>query len=90
MSLKYVLITGGNAGIGLETARELCRLGVNHVTITARNDEKANDEKVNDATIITSIKSTIHDAQIGYMTMELKELYVRSMVEHCYCFFSCY
>jgi short-subunit dehydrogenase involved in D-alanine esterification of teichoic acids len=83
MSLKYVLITGGNAGIGLETARELCRLGVNHVTITARNDEKLNDA-------ITSIKPTIPDAQIGYMTMELKELYVRSMVEHCYCFFSCY
>jgi NAD(P)-dependent dehydrogenase (short-subunit alcohol dehydrogenase family) len=73
---KYVLITGGNAGIGLETARELCRLGGYHVTITARNDEKANDA-------ITSIKSTIPDAQIGYMTMELKELSsVRAMAEH--------
>jgi NAD(P)-dependent dehydrogenase (short-subunit alcohol dehydrogenase family) len=75
MSLKYVLITGGNAGIGLETARELCRLGGYHVTITARNDEKANEA-------ISSIKSTTPHAQIGYMTMELKDLAsVRSMAE---------
>ncbi len=37
---KVSLITGGNAGIGLETAKQLAKLG-HHVIIGCRSAEKA-------------------------------------------------
>lgn len=37
---KNVLITGGNTGIGFETAKELCKRGDN-VIIACRDDQKA-------------------------------------------------
>jgi NAD(P)-dependent dehydrogenase (short-subunit alcohol dehydrogenase family) len=63
---KYVIVTGGNAGIGFETAKELCRQGY-YVTITARSSEKGSEA-------VAEIKKDIPDAKIGYMVMELKDL----------------
>ena len=40
-SKKLALITGGNAGIGLETCRGLLQAGF-HVILTARSQSKAN------------------------------------------------
>ncbi|KAK0622037.1 putative short-chain dehydrogenase [Bombardia bombarda] len=37
---KTVLITGGNTGLGLETARQLIDLGVSHLVIAVRNTAK--------------------------------------------------
>lgn len=66
MSLRYVIVTGGNAGIGFETAKELCRAGY-YVTITARSKEKGSEA-------VAAITHEVPQAQIGYMVMELKEL----------------
>ena len=40
MTGKNVIVTGGNSGIGLETARELYKLNAN-VIITGRDEKKA-------------------------------------------------
>lgn len=66
LSTMYAIVTGGNAGMGLATAAELCKRGY-HVTITARSLEKGNEA-------IDNIKADTPDAQIGVMVMELKEL----------------
>ncbi|WP_131824609.1 SDR family NAD(P)-dependent oxidoreductase, partial [Mycobacteroides abscessus] len=41
---RTVIITGANSGLGLETARELARVGA-HVIMAVRNTEKGNAAK---------------------------------------------
>ena len=60
---KNVLITGGNTGIGLETAIQLCKLNYN-VIITARSDEKA-------LNAIQNVKNIYKDAKIQYLLVQL-------------------
>jgi len=40
LSGKVAIVTGGNAGIGYETAKGLARLGA-HTFIACRNEERA-------------------------------------------------
>lgn len=61
---KYVIVTGGNAGLGLETTKALCRLGY-YVTISARSEDKAQEA-------ISSIKADNPDAKVDFIVMELK------------------
>ncbi|RYH31488.1 SDR family oxidoreductase [archaeon] len=66
MSSKYAIVTGGNAGLGLETAKALCGLGY-HVTISARSEEKANEA-------LSLIRAGNPSAAISFIAMELKDL----------------
>jgi len=65
--MKSALITGGNQGMGLLTAKELAKLGYS-VTITARTDEKGQ-------TAVKEIKEVAHpDARINYGIMDNNDL----------------
>jgi NAD(P)-dependent dehydrogenase (short-subunit alcohol dehydrogenase family) len=64
--LKYAIVTGGNAGLGLETSKELCRRGF-YVTITARSAEKGVEA-------VVEVTAEVPAAQMGYLVMELKDL----------------
>lgn len=63
--MKEIVITGGNTGIGLETARELAGIG-HRVTITVRNVEKG--EKALD-----DILEKHPDARVSYVLADLSD-----------------
>jgi NAD(P)-dependent dehydrogenase (short-subunit alcohol dehydrogenase family) len=63
---KYVVITGGNQGIGLLTAIKLCGQGY-VVTISARTDEKGKDA-------IANIIKLVPEAKVDYLLMDLLSL----------------
>ncbi len=60
-----VLITGGNAGIGLETARGLARLGA-QVAITSRDPAKG-------AAAAARIRAGVPDADLEVLTLDLAD-----------------
>jgi NAD(P)-dependent dehydrogenase (short-subunit alcohol dehydrogenase family) len=60
---KNCIVTGGNSGIGFETALALSKLGAN-VIILCRNNEKAEDA-------VNSIKSKTQNANIDYVLVDL-------------------
>lgn len=62
---KTIILTGANSGIGLECAKELCRLG-HDVVISVRDGVKGE-------TTISSIKSEVPNAKIMYIVMELSD-----------------
>lgn len=62
---RTALVTGGNGGLGLETARELARKGA-HVIIGARNLDKA-------AAAETDIRSTVPDASLEVRKLDLSD-----------------
>lgn len=63
---KTILITGGNSGIGLETARVLSMKNA-EVILTARSEE--NGKKA-----VASIKSQYPAAKVGWMVLDLADL----------------
>lgn len=63
---QKVLITGGNAGLGFETARELLRQGF-EVIITARTTEKGHEA-------VTNLLRDVPNSKISYEVLELKSL----------------
>ena len=60
---KTAIVTGGNGGLGLETAREMARKGA-HVVIGARNLDKA-------ATAEADIRSGLPDASVEVRKLDL-------------------
>ena len=66
LSGKVVIVTGGNAGIGKETARELARLGAS-VVIAAR-DETKGKEAVDD------IQRTTGSTKVDFFQLDLSDL----------------
>ena len=60
---QVAVITGGNSGIGKETAAELAGMGV-HVIIAARNPKKA-------GAAINEIKQRVPDANIEHLPLDL-------------------
>jgi NAD(P)-dependent dehydrogenase (short-subunit alcohol dehydrogenase family) len=63
---RYVIVTGGNRGIGYATALELARRGA-HVIITAR-DVKRGDESAN------AIRAACPNASVEVMALDLASL----------------
>lgn len=63
---RVSVVTGGNGGLGLETARELARKGA-HVVIAARNLEKA-------AKAEEDIKASVADASVEVRALDLSSL----------------
>ena len=63
---RVAVVTGGNGGLGLETARELARKGA-HVVIAARNMDKA-------AAAEADIRSELPDASIELRKLDLSSL----------------
>ncbi|KAI8908913.1 hypothetical protein EDD86DRAFT_191207 [Gorgonomyces haynaldii] len=63
---KYVLVTGGNGGLGLETARVLAKQGA-IVTILSRG--VSNAEKA-----VETIKKQHPEAQVSYLQLDLADL----------------
>jgi NAD(P)-dependent dehydrogenase (short-subunit alcohol dehydrogenase family) len=64
---KYVIVTGGSGGLGLETARVLVKHGAN-VTVTCRTEKQGND-------VVQKIKDELGaDATISFGTMSLDDL----------------
>jgi len=63
---KVFVVTGGNSGLGLETARELARKG-GHVVIACRDASRA-------ATALSEIRATIRSASIEAMDLDLASL----------------
>ncbi|XP_064641026.1 WW domain-containing oxidoreductase-like [Lineus longissimus] len=66
ISKKYVIVTGGNSGIGYETANSLVRHGA-YVTIACRNMEKAKQA-------VDKIKKDVPNARLEYMPLDLCSL----------------
>lgn len=64
---KTVLITGGNSGIGLETARVLSMKNA-EVILTARSDEKGRNA-------VESIKKQYPRARVKWMVLDLADLH---------------
>lgn len=62
----YAIVTGGNAGMGLAAAKELCRRDFD-VTISARSELKAQEA-------IDTIRREVPNAKISVLPMELKDL----------------
>jgi retinol dehydrogenase 12 len=60
---KVAVITGGNSGIGKETAVELAHMGA-HVIIAARNPTKA-------AAAISEIKQRVPDGMVEHLPLDL-------------------
>mmetsp|Transcript_14957 Transcript_14957/g.36404 ORF Transcript_14957/g.36404 Transcript_14957/m.36404 type:complete len:370 (+) Transcript_14957:29-1138(+) len=76
---KVALVTGGNTGIGLETARELTRKGA-EVILTARSAAKG-ESAVND--IVASVSADTTSPKVRYMVMDLSSLAsVRDFATH--------
>ncbi len=63
---KVAIVTGGNGGLGLETAREMARAGA-HVIIAARNLDKA-------AAAEADIRSEVADASLEVRKLDLSSL----------------
>lgn len=73
MQNKTVLVTGGNAGIGLETARALAKLGAT-VVIVARDANKGEQA-------VADIKSTTGNNNVSFMKCDLgSQKQVRQLV----------
>ncbi len=66
MSGKVVIVTGGNAGIGKETARELARLGAS--VVIAGRDENKGKEAVDD------IQNTTGSTKVDFFQLDLSDL----------------
>ncbi|XP_067940115.1 retinol dehydrogenase 11-like [Watersipora subatra] len=62
---KVMIVTGGNSGLGLETAKSLCGLG-HHVIISVRDHDKG-------TAAMSHIKSAVPTADIAYSIMELSD-----------------
>jgi NAD(P)-dependent dehydrogenase (short-subunit alcohol dehydrogenase family) len=60
---RVAVVTGANAGLGLETARELARRGA-HVVMAVRNQQKAQDA-------IADIRADVPDAALELVSMDL-------------------
>ena len=61
MKGKTVLITGGNAGIGLETAKTLAKQGA-EVIITSRSTEKGKEA-------VTAIRSQSGNEHVSFVQL---------------------
>ncbi len=71
---KYVIVTGSNCGLGLETARSLAKYGA--IVVVACRSE------VNGKSAVESIKNEIPDAQVIFMQLELASFdSIRKFVE---------
>lgn len=68
MAAKNVIITGGNAGLGLATAESLYKLGYN-VTISVRSKEKGDE-----ALVAVRASSPDSTGSIDYLLMDLTDL----------------
>lgn len=66
MSRKFSIVTGGNTGLGLLTATNLCKLGY-VVTISVRSEGKGKDA-------VSTIRAACPEAEIDYMIMDLGSL----------------
>lgn len=66
LSGKVFVVTGGNSGLGLETARELARKG-GHVVIACRDAERA-------ATALSQIRATARGTSVEAMDLDLANL----------------
>jgi short-subunit dehydrogenase len=66
LSNKVVVITGGNTGIGFETAKQLGLQGA-HIIIGCRSEEKANEA-------IKKIKNVDKNIKIEYLNLDLADL----------------
>ncbi|MZI94259.1 SDR family oxidoreductase [Vibrio sp. CAIM 722] len=74
---KYALITGGTAGIGLETAKQFCLEGAT-VAITGRSEkglEKAKGELAKDTLLIQNDSSNV--PQQNHLAEEIKTVFPR-------------
>ncbi len=63
---KVALVTGANAGIGRETARELARAGA-RVFLACRSEPRAREA-------IDDIRATVADAQLDFLALDLADL----------------
>ena len=63
---RVAIVTGANAGIGRETARELARQGA-QVVLACRNEDKAE-------AAIDDIEDGIPDARVAFMRLDLEDL----------------
>lgn len=61
--MKEIVITGGNAGIGYETAKELVRQG-HRITVTVRSHEKGQDA-------VQRIRKAFKSADISFVVVDL-------------------
>jgi NAD(P)-dependent dehydrogenase (short-subunit alcohol dehydrogenase family) len=66
---KVAIVTGGNSGIGLVTARELARKGA-HVTLTARSAVKGQTAKSTICADLTSVQCK----RVDVMALDLASL----------------
>ena len=71
MSNKTVIVTGGNSGIGKESALALSRMGA-HVVIACRDTVHGNEKPVAD--VITEIKGLVPGAQLSFIPLDLASL----------------
>jgi len=72
---KVAIVTGGNSGIGLETARELARKGA-HVILTARSVSKGEAAV---KSIIDSVSNDLAAAEMGAPRVETMALDLSSL-----------
>jgi len=66
LSGRVVIVTGGNSGIGLETARRLARKGA-CVILASRDEPRAR-------AAIRSIRTEIPEAEVGFLPVDLASL----------------
>lgn len=77
---KTALITGGNTGLGFETARQFLLLGVSHLIITARTKEKG-EAAVQVLSNLPDVRSSNPQAVIEAYEVELEDW--RSIIKFC-------
>jgi len=68
MSNKTVIVTGGNSGIGKESAIALCQMGA-HVVMACREMAYGNEKPVAD--VIDEIEQLIPGAQLSFIPLDL-------------------
>ena len=74
MNGETVLITGGNAGIGLETAKTLAKKGA-EVIITSRSEEKGKQA-------VEAIRSHSGNQQVSFVALDLSsQAYVKAVAD---------